>query len=267
METQQTQPDTVERNTIVKFHTFFFTWNSPPEDGKELLIQHLDKYHFQLEKGDTADTLHYQGVGRFKNARTLKQIQNLFNGIHIEKPKNWNACLEYCKKQKTKIGPLFSNIDIHFDDPLTGVELHDWQKSIIELIASTPDKRSIYWFYDQEGGSGKTTLAKHLCINNKDILYLSGKASDCKYAVYSFLKKKKLKAVIFDFVRTNESYISYEAIEAIKNGIFFNTKYESEMCIFDNPHIIVFANFVPLENALSKDRLKITNIREKKLTN
>lgn len=250
----QTQSDTAERNTIYKFRAVFFTWNNYPNNAKELLIEHFDKYHFQPEIGDTANTAHLQGVGYFKNARTLEQINKLFKGIHIEKPKNWNACIEYYKKLKTKAGELVSNIDIKIDDPLSDKELYIWQIEILNIINTKPNDRKIYWYYDKDGAKGKTSFAKHLCINSKNTLYLNGKVNDCKYAVCEFIKKNELKVVIFDFVRSYENFISYDAIESIKNGIFFNTKYESKMCLFNTPHIFIFANFEPITENLSKDR-------------
>lgn len=111
---------------------------------------------------------------------------------------------------------------------------------------------------------GKTTLAKHLCLKYKnEIIFLSGKANDIKYAVFEFTKKKTLRCAIFHYTRSNEQFVSYEAIESIKDGIFFNNKYESAQVIYDCPHIIVFANFQPNYGSLSKDRWKINIISEK----
>ena len=52
----------------------------------------------------------------------------------------------------------------------------------------------------------------------------------------------------------------YTCIEYFKNGQYLNTKYNSEMRVFEIPHIIVFSNFSPDENMLSKDRYVIKNI-------
>lgn len=54
-----------------------------------------------------------------------------------------------------------------------------------------------------------------------------------------------------------ENYVSYEAIESVKDGIFFSGKYESGMTIFNQPHIICFANFAPDIGKMSSDRWKI----------
>ena len=66
--------------------------------------------------------------------------------------------------------------------------LQTWQKELLEIIKAEPDDRTIHWFYDKIGGSGKTTLAKHICINYNAI-YLSGKAADMKFGVIEMIKK------------------------------------------------------------------------------
>ena len=51
-----------------------------------------------------------------------------------------------------------------------------------------------------------------------------------------------------------EEYVSYGAIEKIKNGYYMCSKYESKPIIRNPPHIIIMANFEPDYEALSKDR-------------
>lgn len=70
----------------------------------------------------------------------------------------------------------------------------------------------------------------------------------------------ELDICIMDFPRTVEGYVSYSAIEEIKNGMFFNGKFESSMVMFNTPHIVIFANFLPDTSKLSKDRWVIENI-------
>jgi len=57
-----------------------------------------------------------------------------------------------------------------------------------------------------------------------------------------------------------EEYISYGAMEKIKNGFYMSSKYESKPIIRNCPHIICFANFEPDYDKLSQDRWKVHNI-------
>jgi hypothetical protein len=54
--------------------------------------------------------------------------------------------------------------------------------------------------------------------------------------------------------------VNYGAIEQIKNGLLFSGKYEGGQCVFNQPHVIVFANAEPKEEQMSMDRWDIREI-------
>lgn len=82
-----------------------------------------------------------------------------------------------------------------------------------------------------------------------------------KYAVKLLCDKNSPpKIIVFDIERSRENFVSYGGIEEVKNGLFFSPKYEGGMCIYNSPHIFVFANFPPDETQLSEDRWNIINI-------
>lgn len=93
---------------------------------------------------------------------------------------------------------------------------------------------------------------------NYNAIYVNGKGTDIKAAICEM--KEPPDIVIFGYPRSTEDYISYGALEEIKDGIFFSGKYESRMKIFNPPHVYVFANFRPNEDEMSKDRWIIKNI-------
>lgn len=246
---------------------FLFTYNNYLEPEVERLHRIFSEAcveHVLQEEIGTNGTKHIQGYVYFQNARTIRKLPDLVdtNKIHWEHVRSIRHARQYCMKKETRAGEIASNnVKEEVRDPLEGLELHDWQRDILALLTKEPDRRTINWFIDKEGAKGKTSLAIHICLNNPFALYLSGKANDCKFAIASHLKKKvKLEVVIFDFVRTSEKYISYEAIESIKNGIFFSGKYESSMCVFNIPHVIALSNFDPDLDALSLDRWNITQL-------
>lgn len=221
-------------------------------------------YVFQEETGENG-TPHLQGCFKSKSPIKFSVLKNINEKIHWEKCRNWDQSIDYCSKEDTRTGKIFTNMSIKatIEDPLSGVTLHKWQTNTINLMDKKPDRRSIHWFYDKIGCKGKTSLAIHLCLKYPNqVLYVTGKASDVKYGVSQFVANKdnNLKMVIFDFARSQEQFVSYQAIEEVKNGIFFNNKYESGMVVFNPPHVIVFSNFEPDKSELSADRWKIHNI-------
>lgn len=252
---------------IIRARLWFFTFNNYEKNDLEKLLNFCKceciDWNFQEETGENG-TPHLQGVIEFANARTFDSLKNKFKAIHWEKAKNKKAAIQYCLKEETRTGEQFTKTK-KIKDPLDGKDLKWWQIEVMDLMKTEPDDRKIYWYYDLKGGCGKTSLAKSLCIRYPNqILYIGGKTADIKYGVKTFLEntQNELKMCIFDFVRTCENFISYDGIESIKNGIFYNTKYESGMVIYDIPHIIIFANFEPDKKKLSEDRWNIINLNE-----
>lgn len=242
-----------------------FTINNPEKDMIEKLKAMFinDELACQEETGKEG-TKHIQGVVWFKNARTFNSMKKKLPRAHLEIGKNKKALFNYCTKEETRSGETFDSRDKRptVINPLEGKELYPWQQQVVDVLSEKPDTRSIYWFVDYEGNNGKTSFAKHIILKHwGEALYLTGKSADCKYGIFNWLKEHKLNVVFFDFVRTIENYVSYQAIEEIKNGIFYNTKYESEMCIFDPVHIICFSNWIPNIENMSKDRWKLFEIK------
>lgn len=226
--------------------------NYKEEDIKK--IETFEKYVYQIEKGKLG-TEHLQGYVYSKNPRFFNAIKKEFPLAHIEQAKGTpKQNFKYCTKIESRIkGPFYKG----FADPIrTLTNLRPWQKEIVELIINHDwnEDRLIYWIVDYKGGIGKTALAKYICLNFNAI-YLSGKSNDIKYAVAMLEEDKRNKLTcIFDFPRSLENYISYQAIEEIKNGIFFCCKYKSQQIIFNSPIVICFSNFYPNLETLSKDR-------------
>lgn len=131
-----------------------------------------------------------------------------------------------------------------------GVVWRPWQKDLLDIIETEPNPRTIYWYHDPVGNSGKSYLSKYLQLS-KDVYYITGgKQQDILYAY------ENQRIVIYDLARTysdNMDHI-YTTMENFKNGMYLSTKYESRQRIFEIPHIIVMANYEPHYDKLSKDR-------------
>ena len=254
-----------ERLRRIRCRRWCFTWNNYPKDYMSQLSQYFGNasFVFQPEIGEKG-TEHIQGYVEFKYQKDFNTLHKKFPDIHWEKCKNKKASIEYCSKKDTRCGEIIAkgiHIKEEIEDPLQGLEFYDWQKEIIKIINTKPDRRTIHWYWEEFGNSGKTTLAFHLCLKNEKYILVDGKANDVKCAVAQMVHEKKYpKLVMWDLSRTREDYVSYESIEKIKNGIFFSGKYESGMVQYNPPHVIVFANFPPDTSKLSKDRWHIVEI-------
>lgn len=130
-------------------------------------------------------------------------------------------------------------------------EPRPWQRKVLEMLKAPPNERTIFWVFETRGNVGKSRLARHLCCEHNAI-ELHGKVADMAYGY------DDAPIVIFDLARTQEDHYKhlYAFAEKLKNGRFFNTKYESGMRLFEPPHVIFFANFAAPRDAWSADRLK-----------
>jgi hypothetical protein len=233
-----------------------FTLNNYDELQESMLKEELGSngsYFYGHEVGENG-TPHLQGfVILAKKGRPLEMFSN--KRIHWEKMKaSIENNLKYCSKGKN----LVTNDDRW--RPVKVIEPNrKWQTKLIKILNREPDDRKIIWIYDKKGNVGKTQFAKYMCVKNERCLYTSGKAADMKYAIYQM--KVKPNIVIIDVPRSHIEYLSYNGIEQIKNGIFFNTKYESGMCVFNSPHMVIFANEKPEIEKLSLDRWELYEIR------
>lgn len=244
---------------------YMFTWNNYTKEDVEWLVQYLGtngEYLFQEETGEQG-TKHLQGVVFFKNPAEFKRLKNDMPKCHLEVCKKRDAAIQYCSKRETRSGEVFTNMKIKIRaairDPMEGLALKPWQEEILSVLKQEPDPRKIYWIWSLGGGTGKSTFAKHLCLKY-GALCVSGKANDIKFAIMNWLEEQDLKIIIMDVPRTNLEFVSYQALEEIKNGLFFCGKYESKQVIFNPPHLFVYANAPPERCKVSEDRWQVIKI-------
>lgn len=236
------------------------TWNNYPDNYADIIKGCGGDYVFQTELGSTGN-IHIQFGVKFANPRSFEAVKKLFPGAHIEPSNNWPAVVNYCKKVDSRVAEGECSVDKPVCRDVFKVksfEYKPWQKEIIaELDTDAFDTRVIHWYWEDKGGVGKSTFTKHLCLKYGAII-VSGKQSDMFAAIAAM--EIKPKVVVVDIPRTGEAYVSYGGIEKIKDGCFFSSKYESGMVLFDNPHIVCFANFPPETSTMSADRWHIVKI-------
>lgn len=220
---------------------------------------HCKNAVWQLERGDESGYIHYQMTINLKVKNRLSWLTSHFSKIaHCEWVKSHDKAYEYSQKCETRIaGPYYYPAPLtSVKDPLEGKDYRPWQQNIINIISDEPDERTIHWFWEHVGNIGKTSFCKHLVIT-RDATYVLGKKADIYYAI-----NNNIKLLLIDIPRTIEGKIDYlyEILECVKNGMIFSGKYESKTKVFNAPHVIVFANFPPNIEMLSKDRWNIHNL-------
>lgn len=264
--TQMTQHDTwVGGNTKTptcdktRGRKWFLTVNNP-DDTITQRIDEAHKWVYQWEKGEEEKTLHIHALLCFKNARTFTSIKKAFPKAHITVPKNIKQVYDYCTKVETRVdGPYSKGYPL----PVKIINtLRPWQQAMADRLKIAPDDRKIVWVYDKIGKMGKTQLCKWLIVKHNAIL-AGGRGADIRHCIAKKVEKmESIELVVYNFTRSVEGYVSYEAIEQVKDGLLYSGKYEGTQCVFNSPHVWVFANFEPEYDKLSIDRWDVIEITQ-----
>lgn len=132
-----------------------------------------------------------------------------------------------------------------------------WQQELLDIVTlPCDDDRRIWWYYDEVGKAGKTKLSKYLASNHGALVLRNNKTADAA-AIYD-----GQSIVCCDYTRTVSDRVNYEVIEMLKDGILMSGKYVPVQKVFNSPHVVCFANFLPNPTAFSADRVKVVNLGE-----
>lgn len=235
-----------------------FTYNNYSNSDISILITLLKVeatwYVFQEEIGECG-TPHLQGTVYFKLRKRLSNLKKFNAHIHWEPTRAIDKSVLYCTKEETRSGEIYYH-GIDIPKPIEIEEPSGWQLEVVNIIKEKPEKRKIHWFWEPKGGVGKSELCKYLVVKHGAIL-VGGSRSNMYHCI---IKSKKKDLIIINIPRDDFDKIDYGGLEQIKDGLFFSGKYDSEVCVFNIPHVIVFANYEPQYHSLSKDRLVVHRI-------
>lgn len=262
--TQPTQADTPNRNT--RSRVWCFTLNNyTAQEFEDIKNNFPIDTETQIVLGQEIGkngTPHIQGCIKLRNAISFQSMKKRIPRAHIEKCKNWDASVLYCKKDNkfwTNIKP--SKKEQYIIDTFTDIKWHEWQQNIIDIINTKPNRRTINWFWETEGNKGKSFLCEFLFLTKKALI-INGKTNDIFNAVKTYIEinKEEPTIIIADIPRDNKEYITYGTLEKLKDGLFNSGKYEGGQIWLPPLHLICLANFEPQTNKISADRWNIKEI-------
>lgn len=242
---------------------FTIPTNSISSDQLFQLLQGIcSRFCFQHEIGETTDYNHYQGYMALKKKNRLGWLRKTLGPFHFEVCRNVDASIKYCSNpSKKRVGdPVFFNLSKPYagEDLVPQDKFYPWQKFIHNLTITEPDDRSIYWFFEREGGVGKSKFGKTLKFHNPKICLITAtKSADILTCV-----EEHYTTYIFDFPRSIGEFCPFNALEQLKNGFITDCKLKKSgrVLMFKPPQVIIFANRPPATEKLSKDRWRIYEI-------
>lgn len=270
---QAVSEEEVILNSSSRGRSWCFTVNNYTEAQKVSVVSLVSKsklwvYGFEIGESGTP---HIQGYVQFKNQTRFSTLKRALPTAHWEKAKgSAQDNLKYCSKDgnfETNIVQKLSRDDLKqmVLKKYESVTWKPWQQSVIDFVAEDPDSRTIRWIYEPTGNVGKSFLAKYLACQEGTIIS-SGKANDVFNQLNAAIETGTMpKIVILDVPRVVADYVSYQALEKLKDGCLYSGKYEGGVCIFPDVHVLAFSNQKPDTSKMSRDRWKIYEIKEEEL--
>lgn len=135
-------------------------------------------------------------------------------------------------------------------------DLHPWQTTLYESLLLPADDRSVRFFVDELGGTGKSYFCRYCLTKMKDKVQIlaTGKRDDLAFAV------DVTKTIfLFNVPRGGMEFMQYTILEQLKDRVIFSPKYWSQTKILRAKcHVIVFSNEHPDMNKMSIDRYDVT---------
>lgn len=236
-------------------------------NSKTLVLEEIqvwvDKYCknwcFQLEAGAESGALHFQGrISLTKKVQIGKLITFAFSGAHWSHTSNACTTFDYVMKSDTRVdGPWADNDTVQVPTKdIIGLEDHlfPWQSSLLTM-AGTYDPRVIDVILDPVGNRGKTVFRKFLAFH-KHALWVPT-INNSKDLLQCVASMGISKCYIVDFPKSDDQKVFrqlYAAVENIKSGTVYDTRYKFKVVYMDPPRVFIFTNSIPPPEYLSLDR-------------
>lgn len=243
-----------------------FTLNNYTEEHissiSSIIKERCSKGGFGKEIAPTTGMHHLQGFISFhEKARPA--------GVFGIKEIHWTLCkgnLQQNVNYISKDGICFNH---GLPKPIKIIsELYPWQQKIVDIVEADVDDRTVHWIYDKEGCKGKTALCKYLTVKHKAIC-LGGKPADVRNGIVEYQKTHEgitPPLILLNIPRSiNSEYLSYEALENIKDMYFYSGKYEGGQVCGNAPHLFIFSNDLPDLSKMTSDRWKIHDIKKEEI--
>jgi hypothetical protein len=230
----------------------------------------VSRYAFQSERGEIAGKAHLQGSVVFLKpikGGTLRDLirsktRKFYNGgcFHYSPTSDLSKSEIYSCKKETRIdGPwVFPKDQYCGQDLLNEDEYYPWQTYLFDvLVNQDPHPRTIHVIVDPVGNSGKSVFTKGLAFSHDAcVMPLGLSSSQMKSALVNAGPKR---IYVIDLPRNNKSYTdTFDCVEEIKRGFITSPFYGKLTQLFmSRPHVVLFANEMPMVSLLSIDMWKI----------
>jgi len=234
------------------------------------LKANVKKYDIQFEKAPTSPSdsgFHYQGrISLEKKLRRKGLIEFLaggpLGGSHVEVEGDTESSTRYCHKAETRIAGPWSSADVPIYVPRHVVveKLRPFQQDVLDSL-TVRDDRGVNVLVDEVGDMGKGVLVGQ--ARARGLARTIPAMKDMRDICAAVMDMPTSPAYFIDIPRdVNKKKMGefWAAVEQVKNGYVYDTRYHFREKFFDAPVIWIMTNQVPEKHHLSADRWKIWRI-------
>lgn len=211
--------------------------------------QDIHKWVIGYETGKTGYK-HFQV--RLQYGGDFTKLKNWFCDAHIEEGSDdW--------RYERKSGYFISSDDtVEIRKCRFGV-LRNNQRRVLDILSRSGNRSIVVW-YDKRGGVGKSYYTRY-CYEKGLAYYVPPTVNDTKSLIqYVCAGYQGERFIIIDIPRSARwSESLYTAIESIKDGLVYDTRYTARIRDIWGVQILVLCNTFPELGALSRDRWIIVN--------
>ena len=166
--------------------------------------------------------------------------------------------------RKKALDIYISHKDDYFTDKV--VQLKPWQESLLEYVQK-PCDREIFWVVGKEGNEGKSWFQKYVKSwlgARRVVTGIDIKANNA--SIFQALRKCPIVTAdifLFNIGKSKKKFevINYDALENMKDGEAFASKYDSQQLKIRVPNVVmIFSNSPPNISQLAKVRFEVFHI-------
>ena len=210
--------------------------------------------------------------------KALIKLENEYQEKIVQGKKIYKVLGEGVVSYQALTRDMKEEVDLYMENQenfrdIGNIELKPWQESLLEYVQQ-PCDREIFWVVGKEGNEGKSWFQKYVKSwlgARRVVTGIDIKANNAN--IFQALRKCPIATAdifLFNIGKSMKKFdrINYDALEKMKDGEAFASKYDSQQLKIRVPNVVmVFSNSPPDVKELAKVRFRVFNINNNQLEN
>ena len=200
--------------------------------------------------------------------KALIKLENEYQEKIVQGKKIYKVLGEGVVSYQALTRDMKEEVDLYMENQenfgdIGNIELKPWQESLLEYVQQ-PCDREIFWVVGKEGNEGKNWFQRYVKSwlgARRVVTGIDIKANNA--SIFQALRKCPIATADIFFFNIGKSMkqfdkINYDALEKMKDGEAFASKYDSQQLKIRVPNVVmVFSNSPPDVSELAKVRFRV----------